>query len=86
MLGMFRRAFKVVAVFTLGIWLLTYTASGNIEDSALYAIGIAIEPVTRIFGMGWKHLPPGSVHWPSKSRLWEYFCVVCRWIDSTRLL
>ena len=52
--SMFRRAFKVVAVFTLGIWLLTYTASGNIEDSALYAIGIAIEPVTRIFGMGWE--------------------------------
>lgn len=52
--SMFRRAFKVVALFTLVIWLLTYTASGNMEDSALYAIGMAIEPVTRIFGMGWE--------------------------------
>ena len=52
--SMFRRAFKIVALFTLVIWLLTYTASGNMEDSALYAIGMAIEPFTRIFGMGWE--------------------------------
>ena len=52
--SMFRRSFKVVALFTLIIWLLTYTASGNMEDSVLYAIGVAIEPVTRIFGMGWQ--------------------------------
>lgn len=52
--SMFRRAIKVVALFTLIIWLLTYTASGNVEDSALYAIGTTIEPVTRIFGMGWQ--------------------------------
>lgn len=52
--SMFRRSFKVVALFTLIIWLLTYTASGNMEDSVLYAVGVAIEPVTRIFGMGWQ--------------------------------
>ena len=52
--SMFRRSLKVVSLFTLIIWLLTYTASGNMEDSVLYAIGVAIEPVTRIFGMGWQ--------------------------------
>lgn len=52
--SMFRRAFKIVALFTLVIWVLTYTASGNMEDSALYAVGMAIEPFTRIFGMGWE--------------------------------
>ena len=39
----------VAAVF----WLLTYSATGNIENSVIYAAGSALEPFSRIFGMGW---------------------------------
>lgn len=51
---MFVRAIRVVAIFAFAIWALTYTTTGGVEGSALYALGTAIEPVTRIFGMGWQ--------------------------------
>ena len=51
---MFVRAIRVVAIFAFAIWALTYTATGGVEGSALYALGTAIEPVTRFFGMGWQ--------------------------------
>lgn len=51
---MFVRAIRVVAIFAFVIWALTYTSTGGVEGSALYALGTAIEPVTRLFGMGWQ--------------------------------
>lgn len=51
---MFVRAIRVVAVFAFAIWALTYTATGGVEGSVLYALGVAIEPVTRLFGLGWQ--------------------------------
>ena len=51
---MFVRAIRVVAIFAFVIWALTYTSTGGVEGSALYALGTAIEPVTRFFGMGWQ--------------------------------
>lgn len=51
---MFRRAIKVVALFAFAIWALTYTATGSVEGSLLYAIGTAIEPVTMVFGLNWE--------------------------------
>lgn len=51
---MFVRAIRVVAVFAFAIWALTYTATGGVEGSVLYALGTAIEPVTSFFGMGWE--------------------------------
>lgn len=51
---MFVRAIRVVAIFAFIIWALTYTSTGGVEGSALYALGTAIEPVTRLFGMGWQ--------------------------------
>lgn len=51
---MFVRAIRVVAIFAFAIWALTYTSTGGVEGSALYALGTAIEPVTRFFGMGWQ--------------------------------
>ena len=35
-------------------WALSYTSTGNVENSLLYKVGTAIEPVTRIFGLGWR--------------------------------
>lgn len=51
---MFKRAIKVVAVFAFVIWALTYTSTGSVEGSLLYAIGTAIEPVTMVFGLNWE--------------------------------
>lgn len=51
--AMLKRAFRVVAVFALAIWALTYSPAG-VEGSLLYAIGRAIEPAISIFGLTWE--------------------------------
>ncbi|MBR6336598.1 MAG: ferrous iron transport protein B [Ruminococcus sp.] len=48
----FFRVTKVVLLVCGIFWLLSYSA-GSIEDSALYKFGVAIEPVTKIFGLTW---------------------------------
>lgn len=48
------RAFKVISVVALVFWLLTYSSTGNIENSIIYMAGSALEPITRFFGMGWR--------------------------------
>lgn len=50
----FKRAAKVILLVTAVIWLLTYSPDGNPQATALYAIGMAIEPVTSFFGLGWQ--------------------------------
>ena len=50
----FLRSFKVVVIVALAFWLLSYTSSGDVTASILYKIGHAIEPVTKLFGMGWQ--------------------------------
>jgi ferrous iron transport protein B len=50
----FLRAFRVIFVITILFFCLTYTADGNVENSVIYKIGTFIEPVTRIFGLGWQ--------------------------------
>ncbi len=52
--SVFKKAFSVVIIIASIFWLLSYSRSGNISDSVLYKIGIAIEPVTRLFGMSWQ--------------------------------
>ncbi|WP_028504963.1 ferrous iron transport protein B [Ruminococcus sp. FC2018] len=53
-LDIFKRALRTVFIISFIFWLLQYTSTGNIEDSLLYKIGTAIEPVTKFFGMGWR--------------------------------
>jgi len=50
----FFRALKVVLVVAFAFWLLSYTSTGDITGSILYKVGKFIEPVTKIFGMGWQ--------------------------------
>ncbi len=50
----FIRALKVVLIVALVFWLLSYTSSGDITASILYRVGHFIEPVTKLFGMGWQ--------------------------------
>ncbi len=49
----FFRVVKVVIPICAVFWLLSYS-SGSVEDSILYRLGTAIEPVTRIFGLNWQ--------------------------------
>ncbi len=50
----FFRALKVVLFVAMAFWLLSYTSTGDISGSILYKVGHFIEPVTKIFGMGWQ--------------------------------
>ena len=50
----FFRVLKVILLISFVFWLLTYTSSGKMDNSIMYKIGQAIEPVTKIFGLGWK--------------------------------
>lgn len=50
----FKRALRTVTLISLIFWVFSYSGTGNVADSLLYKIGTAIEPVTRIFGLGWR--------------------------------
>lgn len=50
----FFRVLKVVLLVAFVFWLLTYSSTGSMDNSVLYKIGQAIDPVTRFFGLGWK--------------------------------
>ena len=50
----FVRAMKVVILVAFVFWLLSYTTTGNVTDSILYKVGTFIEPVTKLFGLGWQ--------------------------------
>ncbi len=50
----FIRATKVVLAVAFVFWLLSYTSTGDITASILYKVGHFIEPVTKLFGMGWQ--------------------------------
>ena len=50
----FFRVLKVVLLVSFVFWLLTFTNTGSMDNSILYRVGKVIEPVTKIFGIGWK--------------------------------
>ena len=50
----FKRALRTVTLISLLFWVFSYSSSGNVADSLLYKVGTVIEPVTRIFGLGWR--------------------------------
>ncbi|MDR2662296.1 MAG: ferrous iron transporter B [Treponema sp.] len=50
----FLRAFRVIFVITVLFFCLSWTADGNVENSVIYKVGSFIEPVTRVFGLGWQ--------------------------------
>lgn len=50
----FSRAIRVIFLVSLLFWGLSYTGNGRIENTILYKVGIVIEPVTRVFGLGWQ--------------------------------
>lgn len=50
----FFRVLKIILLVAFVFWLLTFTNTGSMDNSVLYKIGQFIEPVTKIFGLGWK--------------------------------
>ena len=50
----FFRVLKVVLIVSFVFWLLTYNASGSMDNSVMYKIGRFIEPFTKLFGLSWK--------------------------------
>ena len=50
----FFRVLKVILLVSFVFWLLTYTSSGKMDNSIMYKVGQTIEPVTKLFGLGWK--------------------------------
>ena len=50
----FKRALRTVTLISLLFWVFSYSGSGNVADSLLYKVGTSIEPVTRVFGLGWR--------------------------------
>ncbi|SEQ38942.1 ferrous iron transport protein B [Treponema bryantii] len=51
----FFRVLKIILLVSFIFWLLTFTKSGSMDNSILYKVGQFIEPVTKIFGLGWKN-------------------------------
>ncbi len=50
----FKRALRTVTLISLLFWAFSYSGTGNVADSLLYKVGTVIEPVTRVFGLGWR--------------------------------
>lgn len=50
----FKRALRTVTLISLLFWALSYSGTGDVANSLLYKVGTVIEPVTRIFGLGWR--------------------------------
>lgn len=52
--GAFRKAFTVILLVSVFFFLISYSPDGMIENTIIYKIGIVIEPVTKVFGLGWE--------------------------------
>ncbi|MBR4473405.1 MAG: ferrous iron transporter B [Oscillospiraceae bacterium] len=50
----FKRALGTVTLVSLVFYIFSFSSSGDIQNSLLYRVGAAIEPVTRFFGLGWQ--------------------------------
>lgn len=49
-----QRALKIIVLVSVVFWALSYSSDGMIENSLIYKIGMAIEPVTMFFGLRWQ--------------------------------
>lgn len=50
----FKRAMGTVTLVSIFFYVLSFSKDGNVDNSLLYRLGTFIEPVTKIFGMGWQ--------------------------------
>ena len=52
--SVFKKALVIIVCASFLFWALSYSSDGNVENTILYSIGNAIEPVTKLFGMRWQ--------------------------------
>lgn len=52
--AIFKRAARMIFLVAFVFWALSYSPTGDAAGSLLYRFGKAIEPVTRVFGLGWQ--------------------------------
>jgi len=52
--NVFKKALVIIVSASLIFWTLSYSSDGKVENTILYTIGNAIEPVTKLFGMRWQ--------------------------------
>lgn len=52
-LDIFLRALKVISLVSIVFFILSCSFTGNAGDSVLCKVGMAIEPVTKLFGLSW---------------------------------
>lgn len=50
----FIRALRVITVVTLVFWILSFSPDADPSSSLIYKVGVAIEPVTKLFGLSWQ--------------------------------
>lgn len=50
----FLRALRVITIVTLVFWVLSFSPDGEASSSLIYKVGVAIEPVTKVFGLSWQ--------------------------------
>ena len=62
----FGRAIGIVTVISVVLCLLSYSSTGNAENSILYRFGAAIEPVTLFFGLRWQTFIAWMASWMGK--------------------
>ena len=53
-LDIFLRALRVITIVSVVFFVLAYGFGGSVENSILYRAGIAMEPVTMLFGLKWQ--------------------------------
>jgi len=54
LLGFLKKAGTVILVASLIVWAISYFPTGNIETSYLGAVGLWLEPVSRLLGLPWQ--------------------------------
>lgn len=52
--GAFRKAFTVILLVSVAFFFISYSPDGMIENTIIYKVGVLIEPITKIFGLGWE--------------------------------
>ena len=48
------KAFSVIILISVVMWLLSFSRDGNVENSIIYPIGKFLEPFSMIFGLDWR--------------------------------
>lgn len=49
-----KKAFILIIGISMLMWLLSFSSTGNVEESLIYGLGKMIEPISMLFGFDWR--------------------------------